>query len=72
MNGKMGVGMEARVECSRCGSKLSPEQVYKYQEKVFCEDCLMKIGLAKRQCDPQRLTKDTETEESHKQKLSED
>ena len=62
----MGIGMEARMECSRCGRKLSPEQVYRYQEKVFCEDCLMKIGLAKRQCDPQRLTKDIETRESQK------
>ena len=66
MSGKIGVGMETKVECSRCGRKLSPEQVYKYQEKMFCEDCLMKIGLAKRKCDPQRLTKDTETEEIHK------
>jgi hypothetical protein len=60
----MGVGMKTRVECSRCSLKLSPEEVYRYQEKVFCEDCLMKIGLAKRQCDPQRLTKDIRTDKS--------
>ncbi len=59
----MGIGMEERVECSRCDHKLSPEHVYRYQEKVFCQVCLMKIGLAKRQCDPQRLTKDIEASE---------
>jgi recombinational DNA repair protein (RecF pathway) len=63
---KMDVEMEAIVECSRCGRKLSPGQVYTYQDKEFCENCLMKIGLAKRQCDPWRLTKDTETDENHK------
>jgi hypothetical protein len=52
--------MEKRRKCSRCGSTLKPEEVYVYKASVFCEDCLMKVGLAKRQCDPWRLTKDTE------------
>jgi hypothetical protein len=58
--------MGEMVECNRCGRKLSSGQVYSYQDKVFCDDCLMKIGLAKRQCDPWRLTKDTEKDDNHK------
>jgi len=65
-SGKIVIEMEARVECRRCGSKITSEQVYRYQGKVFCEDCLMKIGLTKRQCDPWRLVKDTEIDKSHK------
>ena len=39
----MGIEMEAKVECSRCGRKLSPGQVYRYKDKVFCEDCPKQI-----------------------------
>jgi len=49
---------EANI-CSQCSRKLEPEQVYIYQANAYCEDCLMKVGLTKRQCDPWRLAKET-------------
>ena len=40
------------MNCSRCSRDLSENQSYVYQGKVFCEDCLMEIGLSIKECDP--------------------
>jgi hypothetical protein len=58
--------MRTQRECNHCGLKLTPEQVYVYKTNIYCEDCLMKLGLTKRQCDPWRLTKETEIGEGIK------
>lgn len=51
------------MNCSRCGRELSEEQSYVHQHKVFCEDCLMDIGLSIRECDPWATYVDTRTRE---------
>ncbi len=40
------------MNCSRCNRELTENQSYVYQGKVFCEDCLMEIGLSIKECDP--------------------
>ncbi len=40
------------MQCSRCGKGLTESQSYVNQGKIYCEDCLMDIGLNTRQCDP--------------------
>ncbi len=40
------------MNCSRCGRQISEEQAYAHQGKVFCEDCLMEIGLHAGKCEP--------------------
>ena len=40
------------VECNRCHRELSEDQSYVYQGKVFCDNCLMDIGLLMKECDP--------------------
>ncbi len=40
------------MNCSRCNRELAAGRAYVYQEKVFCEDCLMEIGLSIKECDP--------------------
>ena len=40
------------MECSRCSKEISEDQAYVSQGKVYCDDCLMDIGLSARQCDP--------------------
>jgi hypothetical protein len=37
---------------SRCGRELSEEQVYAYQGKPYCDDCLMETGLHAGRCEP--------------------
>ncbi len=40
------------MNCSRCNRELSENQSYVHQGKIFCEDCLMDIGLSTKECDP--------------------
>ena len=40
------------MECSRCSKEISEDQTYVSQGKVYCDDCLMDIGLSGHQCDP--------------------
>ncbi len=40
------------VECNRCHRELTEDQSYMHQGKVFCEDCLMDVGLSMKECDP--------------------
>ncbi len=47
------------MNCSRCKRELAENQRYVYQGKVFCEDCLMEIGLSIKECDPWATYTDT-------------
>ncbi len=40
------------MNCNRCNRELSEDERYVYDGKVFCEDCLMKVGLTTKECDP--------------------
>ena len=40
------------MNCSRCDREITEKESYVYQDKVFCENCLMDIGLSTRECDP--------------------
>ncbi len=40
------------MNCSRCNRELLENQSYVHQGKIFCEDCLMDIGLSTKECDP--------------------
>ena len=40
------------MNCSHCGREVSEEEAYVHQDKVYCEDCLMEIGLHSRECEP--------------------
>jgi hypothetical protein len=51
------------MKCSRCGKTLSEAQAYVSKGKVYCEDCLMDIGLSSRECDPWATYVDHRTRE---------
>jgi len=51
------------MQCSRCGREISQEQSYVNQGRVFCEDCLMDIGLSIKECDPWAAYVDNRTRE---------
>jgi ribosome-binding protein aMBF1 (putative translation factor) len=53
------------MNCSRCNRELSENQSYLYQGKIFCEDCLMDIGLSTKECDPWSTYTDTSTRKRH-------
>lgn len=40
------------MKCSRCGREISEKESYVHQGQVFCEDCLMEIGLHSGKCEP--------------------
>jgi late competence protein required for DNA uptake (superfamily II DNA/RNA helicase) len=40
------------MQCSRCHKEISEKQSYVNKGKVYCEDCLMDVGLNTRECDP--------------------
>lgn len=40
------------MKCSRCGREISEDERYTHQGQVFCEDCLMEIGLHAGKCEP--------------------
>ena len=47
------------MQCNRCNREISEKQSYVYQGKVYCEDCLMDIGLSVKECDPWATYVDT-------------
>ena len=49
------------MQCNRCNRQLTEDQSYMHQEKVFCEDCLMDVGLSLKECDPWATYVDTRT-----------
>lgn len=42
----------AWMKCSRCDSEISEDRSYVHQGRVFCEDCLMEVGLHAGKCEP--------------------
>ena len=40
------------MKCSRCGREIAESESYVHQDQVFCEDCLMEIGLHAGKCEP--------------------
>ncbi len=56
------------MNCSRCNRELSESQSYVHQGKIFCEDCLMDIGLSTKECDPWATFIDTSTRKRHGEK----
>jgi hypothetical protein len=40
------------MKCRRCGREISDKESYAHQGRVFCEDCLMEVGLHAAQCQP--------------------
>ena len=56
------------MKCSRCGRELAEDQRYVYQDKVFCENCLIDVGLSIRECDPWATYVETRTQKRLKSK----
>ena len=56
------------MNCSRCNRELTEEQSYVHQGKIFCEDCLMDIGLSTNECDPWATFVDTSARKRHGEK----
>ena len=50
------------MKCSHCSREISEAQSYVYQGKVYCDDCLMDIGLSTRECDPWATFADTRSQ----------
>ncbi|MFQ5996941.1 MAG: hypothetical protein ACE5KP_04885 [Dehalococcoidales bacterium] len=40
------------MKCSRCGREISERESYTQQGRIFCEDCLIEIGLHAGKCEP--------------------
>lgn len=40
------------MQCSRCHKEITASQSYVNKGRVYCEDCLMDVGLNTRECDP--------------------
>ncbi|MDP2729494.1 MAG: helix-turn-helix domain-containing protein [Dehalococcoidales bacterium] len=55
------------MNCSRCNRELTEDQSYVYQGKVFCENCLMDVGLSLKECDPWSTYTDTSDRKRHGQ-----
>jgi hypothetical protein len=53
------------IQCSRCHRELTEAQSYVNQGKVYCEDCLMDIGLSIKECDPWASYVDTAGRKRH-------
>ena len=51
------------MQCSRCHTEITESQAYVSKGKVYCEDCLMDIGLSGRECDPWATYVDHRTRE---------
>ena len=52
------------MKCSRCGREISEDESYVSQGKVFCDDCLIDIGLSGKGCDPWATYINIRTKES--------
>ena len=51
------------MQCSRCQKDITDSQSYVHNGKVYCEDCLMDIGLNAKECDPWATYVDNRTRE---------
>jgi len=51
------------MKCERCNCQITEKQGYSYSGKVYCENCLMDIGLKTKQCDPWASYIDARTRE---------
>lgn len=40
------------MECHRCGREITEDEAYAHQGQVYCDDCLMEIGLHAGRCEP--------------------
>jgi late competence protein required for DNA uptake (superfamily II DNA/RNA helicase) len=40
------------MNCSRCGRTISEADAFNHQGRPVCEDCMMDLGLSKKDCDP--------------------
>ncbi|MBI4296547.1 MAG: hypothetical protein HY667_05475 [Chloroflexi bacterium] len=40
------------MKCSKCGREITEDESYVQNNRVYCDDCLMDIGLTSRECDP--------------------
>jgi len=40
------------MKCSRCGTKLNPDEAYEHAGERLCEDCYLDIVATPRICDP--------------------
>jgi len=53
------------MNCSRCSRELAESERYVYSGKVYCEDCLMTIGLTAKECDPWATYVETSDRKRH-------
>ncbi|MFH1032628.1 MAG: hypothetical protein V1767_08730 [Chloroflexota bacterium] len=53
------------MNCNRCNRELTENESYVYQSKVFCESCLMDVGLSIKECDPWATYIDTSARKRH-------
>ena len=53
------------MNCSRCNNEIAEDEIYVYQGKILCEDCLMDIGASTKECDPWATYVDTRTRKQH-------
>lgn len=40
------------MKCHRCGREITENEAYAHQGQVYCDDCLMEIGLHAGRCEP--------------------
>ncbi len=40
------------MECHRCSREITEDEAYAHQGQVYCDDCLMEIGLHAGRCEP--------------------
>lgn len=60
----------SNIKCSRCNRELTENESFVHQGKVFCEDCLMDIGLSIKECDPWATFVDISARKRHGEKGS--
>jgi hypothetical protein len=56
------------LHCSRCNRELTEDQAYVNKGKIYCDDCLMDIGLSLKDCDPWASYVDTAGRKRHGEK----
>ena len=58
------------MNCSKCGKSITQDQSYVNKGKVYCDDCLMDIGLTMKECDPWATYVDKRTQKLDKKSVS--
>jgi len=53
------------MNCTKCNRPLAENERYVYNNKVYCEDCLMTIGLTTKECDPWATYVETSDRKRH-------